>query len=43
VAHLVLDQPAHGQQDLLERLELLVEMTRHSRSSLGSYPNRPVM
>ena len=36
VADLVLDQPAHGEQGLLERFELLVEMTRHGRSSLAS-------
>jgi hypothetical protein len=41
-ADLVLDEPAHGEQGLLERLQLLVEVSRHGRVSLA-YPKRPVM
>ena len=31
-ADLVLDQPAHGEQGLLERLQLLVEVPLHGAS-----------
>ena len=41
-ADLVLDQASHGQQGLLERVQLFVEMALHSRA-LRPQPKRPVM
>ena len=41
-ADLVLDLPAHGEQGLLERVQLLVEVPLHGGPPLA-YPNRPVM
>ena len=38
---LVLDEAAHGEQRLLERVELFVEVPLHA--VLRLYPNRPVM
>src|SRR5438552_4069381 len=40
-ADLVLDEAAHGEQRLLERVELFVEVPLHG--VLRLYPNRPVM
>ncbi len=40
-ADLVLDQAAHGQQGLLERVQLFVKVALHDGPPL--YPNRPVM
>src|SRR3989442_1431462 len=40
-ADLVLDEAAHGEQRLLESVELFVEVPLHG--ALRLYPNRPVM
>ena len=40
-ADLVLDEPSHGQEGLLQPFQLLVKVPRHGVAP--SYPNRPVM